>query len=197
MFQLRTARLILQPHTMHNAAKLNEWFNDPDLTYFDGEEQETLKAEPLGKTQAYLKRILQPQPDADIIHYAIHKRADERLIGYGQIARIDRYNRRCLLGITIGEKSEWGRGYAQEALSAVIEYCFAVLRLNRIGAAVYDFNHRSIQLFEGLGFCREGTLRQNVLKQGEFADEHLYSLLRAEWEKLDSDAQGQRQEQDG
>jgi RimJ/RimL family protein N-acetyltransferase len=72
-----------------------------------------------------------------------------------------------------------------------------VLRLNRIGAAVYDFNQRSIQLFEGLGFCREGTLRQNVLKQGEFADEHLYSLLRAEWEKLDSDAQGQRQEQDG
>ena len=72
-----------------------------------------------------------------------------------------------------------------------------MLRLNRIGAAVYDFNHRSIRLFEGLRFCREGTLRQNILKQGRFADEHLYSLLRAEWEKLDSDAKGQRQERDG
>jgi RimJ/RimL family protein N-acetyltransferase len=192
MFQLRTTRLILQPHALDNAAKLHEWFNDPHLTYFDGEEQETLQPEPLEKTQAYLKRILQLQPDADIIHYAIHKRADEHLIGYGQIAHIDRYNRLCLLGITIGEKQEWGRGYAREALSAVIEYCFAALQLNRIAAAVYGFHHRSIQLFEGLGFCREGTLRQNVLKQGEFADEHLCSMLRAEW-----DAEGQRQEPDG
>ncbi len=73
MFQLRTTRLILQPHSLDNAAKLNEWFNDPHLAYFDGEEQETLRAEPLEKTQAYLKRILQLQPDADIIHYAIHR----------------------------------------------------------------------------------------------------------------------------
>jgi flavin reductase (DIM6/NTAB) family NADH-FMN oxidoreductase RutF len=107
-----------------------------------------------------------------------------RMIGYGQIAAIDRHNRRCQLGITIGDKSRWGQGYAREALVTVITYAFEELQLHRIAADAYDFNLRSIRLFEGLGFRREGALRQHVRKREHFADELQYSLLRDEWDAL-------------
>jgi RimJ/RimL family protein N-acetyltransferase len=42
MFLLQTPRLILRSHSLENAALLHQWFNDPELGYYDGEEQEQL-----------------------------------------------------------------------------------------------------------------------------------------------------------
>ena len=102
-------------------------------------------------------------------------------IGFGMIAFIDRYNRSCKLGILIGRRGDWGKGYAREALQAVIAYCFQELKMNRIGAEVYAINERSIRLFEGLGFQREGVVREAVLKDGAFVDELVYGLLCRKW----------------
>ena len=48
-------------------------------------------------------------------------------------------------------------------------------------AEIYAFNERSRKLFESLGFKHEGTLRQNVWKNGGFYDDTIYGLLRDEW----------------
>jgi len=181
MFRLVTTRLILSQQNMENLEKLNSWFNDKELAYYDDDEPETKAPESLDETRAILERILKMPPEARILHYAITKRLDGMLIGYGQIAFIDHYNRRCKLGITLGDKREWGKGYAKEALTAVINYCFMELNLNRIGAEIYEFNPRSIHLFENLGFQREGVARQNVFKKGEFRNEYIYGLLKGEW----------------
>lgn len=116
--------------------------------------------------------------DAATIRYAIRKKDGGELIGYGIVAHIDRYNRRCRLSVVIGEKREWGKGFASEALRAAIDYSFAALGMNRIGAEIYAVNERSIRLFERLGFKREGVIRESVLKNGVFVDEYIYGLLR-------------------
>lgn len=181
MFRLETDRLILKPHTLANVEKLNAWENDPELLYYNDDQPEDRELDPLEETHNYIERITQPDPKPTIIRYAIHRKADDALIGYGVIAFIDRYHRRCRLGITLGEKAEWGKGYAKEALTAVIDYCFQSLDLNRIGVELYSFNDRSMRLFESLGFRREGVIRQAVWKKGTFADELVYGLLRQEW----------------
>jgi RimJ/RimL family protein N-acetyltransferase len=181
-FNLETARLVLKPHTLANAEKLNAWENDPELLYYNDDQPEDRIPESLEDTRIFLERITQNEERSRILHYAIHLKADGELIGNGMIGFIDRYNRSCRLGITIGEKRLWGLGLAKEALAAVIAYCFETLHMNRIGAEVYAFNERSIRLFEGLGFHREGVVRQAVLKDGGFSDEYLYGLLRGEWQ---------------
>ncbi len=181
MLRLATPRLVLGPHRWENLEKLNNWFNDDELAYYDDDKPKNKAPETLEETRGVLERILKNPDDAKIIHYAIYKRVDGTFIGYGQIAYIDLFNRRCRLGITIGDKKEWGKGYAKEALSAVIHHCFEELNLNRIGAEVYEYNSRSIKLFEGLGFRREGVIRQSVFKKGEFRDEYVYGLLKEEW----------------
>lgn len=96
------------------------------------------------------------------------------LIGCGDIAHVDSYNQRCDLGITLGyDKQNWGKGYASEALRAAIAFCFNELSMNRIEAEIYEFNLRSIRLFEGLGFTKEGVKRQYVLKDGVYKDEYI------------------------
>ncbi len=182
MFHLDTERLSLKAHSLTNLAKFHAWENDPELLYLNDDCPPGAPPETLEDTRAYLECIAsQAEPGGAMIYFAIHTRAEDDFIGYGMIALIDRYNRRCKIGVTIGDRSQWGRGYAGEALQAVIDYCFQELNMNRIGAEIYDFNLRSIRLFEKLGFRREGALRQAVFKDGKFHDELLYGLLRQAW----------------
>lgn len=181
--RIESARLVLKQHTLENAVRLNEWENDPQLIYYNDDQPIPFPSQPLEETYKYLRRHLEFSPNSQAIHYAIHRKEDGVFIGYGMIAYIDRYNRRCRLGITIGDKSQWGLGYAKEALTAIIDYCFTDLDLNRIGAEIYAYNTRSLALFEKLGFKCEGVIRQCVYKRGRFEDERLYGLLREEWER--------------
>ncbi len=184
MLHIITERLVLKPHTQNSLAWLNAAFNDPGEDYFNEDTPPRERPETLAETQKTLDRILNRPPDANIIDYAIHKKDSDELIGCGMIALIDHYNRRCELGVSLGwNKANWGRGYASETLQAISAYCFRELGLNRIGAEIYEFNTPSIRLFERNGFRRDGTRRQYIFKDGIFKDEHLYSLLRDEWER--------------
>lgn len=182
---LTTARLTLKPHTAANLEWLNTLFNDPDEQYFNDDSPPMDAPETLEETRQLLGRILNRPEDSGHIDYAIHRKADDVLIGCGMIAHNDPYNRRCDLGISMGyDKENWGKGYSREALQAVINHCFTELELNRIGVQIYEFNTRSVRLFEGLGFLREGAKRQYVFKDGTFKDEVQYSLLREDWGKV-------------
>jgi [ribosomal protein S5]-alanine N-acetyltransferase len=181
MFSLQTSRLHLKPHTMANLELFHAWENDPELLYYDFDGPDKPEPEPIEETRVYLERISkQVNPDGKIIYYAIHTRDNDTFIGYGMIAFINHYHHHCRLGITIGDRSRWGLGYAREALKAVIVYCFDELNMHRIGAEIYSHNERSIRLFEGLGFRQEGAIRENVLKRGNYVDELLYGLLEDE-----------------
>ena len=180
---LITERLVLKAHTQNSLAWLNAAFNDPGEDYFNGDTPPRERPETLEETQKVLDRILNRPPDADILDYAIHKKEGDEMIGCGMIAFIDTYNCRCELGISLGwDRAVWGQGYASEALQAVLRYCFTQLGMNRVGAEIYAFNERSIRLFERNGFRRDGTRRQYIFKDGVFKDDHLYSLLREDWE---------------
>lgn len=187
MFRIETGRLILKPHTMDNLERLHRWDNDPEVIHYNDDQPEPYAPRPVEETRAYLGRVTADGP-ADrpaaggSIHYAIHLEDTGEFIGYGMIAHVDRYHRRCKVGITIGERDMWGRGYARETMAAVLEYCFDTLGLNRVAAEVYAYNERSIRLFEGLGFTREGVAREEVLKRGRFEDAYQYGMLRREWE---------------
>ncbi|MDP3024290.1 MAG: GNAT family protein [candidate division Zixibacteria bacterium] len=185
---LETERLLLTPHTLANVECMHLWENDADLLYYNDNQPEDREPDTLEDIQQYLTEIMQDNPVPKTIYYAVHKKANQQLIGYGMIALIDRYNHQCKLGIVIGEKQEWGQGYAKEVLQAVITYCFTTLDMNRIGAECYAINERSIRLIEHLGFKREGVVRESVLKKGEFADEYIYGLLRREWNEQRSRA---------
>ncbi len=183
MIYLETGRLILKPHALANAEKYAAWENDPEMVWVNDDDSDWREPVTVEEIRDLIRHVSRPDSGDDAIFFAIHRKPDGAFIGFGMIHKIDAHHRRCKLGITIGEKSEWGKGYAHEALEAVISYCFDTLGMNRLVAEIYCFNERSIRLFAGLGFQHEGTFRQAVRKQGQFYDDCLYGLLREDWER--------------
>lgn len=76
----------------------------------------------------------------------------------------------------------WGRGIMTEALERTVRFGFEEMGLNRIEVNVLAANHRSTSVARRLGFVHEGVLRDFSKIDGIYIDEHLFSLLRRDWQ---------------
>jgi len=74
----------------------------------------------------------------------------------------------------------WGRGYGREALGAVIEHGFGIMKLRRIAADTDPDNAGSIALLRSLGFVLEGHLRGEWETHIGVRDSLIYGLLARE-----------------
>jgi len=72
----------------------------------------------------------------------------------------------------------WGKGIATEALRQMTEYGFAALDLRKLYAAVLAPNVVSMRVLEKCGYRREGVLKAEVQKRGEYFDTHQYARHR-------------------
>ncbi len=106
-----------------------------------------------------------------------------RAIGNCGFNAIDWRIRSGEVGIFIGEKSCWNRGYGTGAMQILLKHGFETLNLNRIGLRVYENNQRAIRSYQKAGFIQEGILRCAQYKDGEYLDVLLMSVLRDEWER--------------
>ena len=71
----------------------------------------------------------------------------------------------------------WGTGFATEAATAVVEFGFETLRLNRIYAHHFTGNKASQRVLEKIGMSHEGRFRQHIRKWDEFIDIENYGVL--------------------
>jgi [ribosomal protein S5]-alanine N-acetyltransferase len=70
------------------------------------------------------------------------------------------------------------KGYMTAAVSALLPFAFATLRLHRVEAACIPSNAASIRLLEKTGFRREGYARQYLCIDGIWQDHLLFARLR-------------------
>ena len=85
------------------------------------------------------------------------------------------------LGIVIGEKEYWGKGYGTEAVKTMLRYAFHELGLNRVELETYSFNPRAQRCYERAGFRREGVRRGALYRDGKFHDIIIMGILREEF----------------
>ncbi|MFZ2189579.1 MAG: GNAT family protein [Candidatus Magasanikiibacteriota bacterium] len=89
------------------------------------------------------------------------------------------------LGIVIGGYEQWGRGYGTESINLLMSYLFGKLKYNRLDLFVHCNNRRGINLYNKIGFKREGRVRQSTWNPDtkKFVDQYLMSILKDEWFK--------------
>src|SRR5687767_10997405 len=117
------------------------------------------------------------------LKWGIARRSDDEIIGTTTLFNLNFENRRCEVGYAL-DRAEWGKGYMQETLHALLDYAFKRLDLHRIEADVDPRNVNSIRTVEKLGFQREGYLRERWQVNGEIQDALFFGLLRPEWDRL-------------
>lgn len=131
----------------------------------------------------YVKQKLEDRP-LDLHAFAIRTQVDDRLIGLIGLHTIFWAHREAFMGIQIGERDYWGKGYGTDALRALLRYAFAELNLLRVSLSVLEGNDRAIRSYEKCGFRYEGRERQAWTYDGRRWDEIYMGLLREEWSAL-------------
>ena len=71
-----------------------------------------------------------------------------------------------------------GRGYATEAVDALIEHVFSLPQIHRVTAQMDGRNDASARLAARVGMRQEAHFRQNWWCKGEWTDTLVYAMLR-------------------
>ena len=95
-------------------------------------------------------------------------------------------DRTAELGIVIGEKSQWGKGYAQDAIQTLLAFAFGDMNLNRVHLRVYADHAPAINAYRKCGFTKEGRLREEIYAEGKYHDMLVMGILKREFEVASS-----------
>ncbi len=87
------------------------------------------------------------------------------------------------LGIGIGDKGYWSKGYGREAVGMLVEYAFRYRNYRRVWLWVHGRNRRAIAAYTACGFVEEGRLREHVYSNGAYDDAVYMGILRQDWER--------------
>jgi len=158
--KLESERLFLEPLSMkHLSNTYVGWMNDLEVYRY----LETGGNYTLQKLEVYLKE----QEAKDIFFWAIHLKDTKKHIGNIKIDPIDYTNNSGEYGIMMGDKTEWGKGYAKEASLKIIKYCFEKVKLSQITLGVIENNISALKLYENMGFKIEKIIKNNAVYEGE------------------------------
>ena len=96
-------------------------------------------------------------------HYSIIDLEKNEQVGKCAFTDIDHLNQSGEIGIYIGNKDYWNKGYGTEALTLLLDYGFKALNFHNIQLKVYSFNERAIKSYEKIGFKTFGKRREALL----------------------------------
>jgi RimJ/RimL family protein N-acetyltransferase len=158
----------LSPLDINDAGKFTEWLNDIEVLEY---------------LQLY-SSIISYENEKELLgnlsrehNYSIIDLETEELIGNCGFLDVDHINQTAEIGIFIGNKHFWNKGYGTEALFLLIDYGFKALNFHNIMLRVYEFNKRAIKSYEKIGFKQIGKRREALQRNLEKYDIIYMDLL--------------------
>lgn len=123
------------------------------------------------------KMISDYKEENNSIVFAI-RTTEGNIIGIAGYDDIIKDNMVATLFIGIGDENYLGKGFGKEAMLELLNYGFNTLNLYRIQLNVISFNTPAIKLYEKVGFQKEGTMKEFVLRNGQRYDLYMYAKLK-------------------
>ena len=114
--------------------------------------------------------------------FLIRTLEDDRLIGDIGLDSVRNGHGDTFVGIGIGEREYWGKGYGSDAMRVILRYAFTEQNLHRVSLNVFEYNPRAIRSYEKVGFKHEGRSRGVLHRAGRRWDLIFMGILRADWE---------------
>ena len=178
-YPLRTQRLLLRPYAHGDVDGLYAYQQLPEV-------HRHLYTEP--RTRAEVEAIV-----AERAGLAVLTETDKAITLVAELAQTGELVGDCMLFWRSQEHEQGevgyvfnpayhGRGYATEAVGALLRLGFEGLGLHRIAGHLDARNTASARVLERAGLRREAHLVENEFVKGEWADELIYGILRREWE---------------
>ncbi|WP_431852543.1 GNAT family N-acetyltransferase [Allosphingosinicella sp.] len=186
-----TERLILRKPRPEDLEPLIVSWSDPEMTRFTGlrTDVRSFVAQMIADAQA--KDPGAPDSATPWYQFIVERRSDGAMIGDLGVGFGLPGERQVELGYRIHPEAQ-GRGYAREAVAALISYLVENHSIHRFVGIAASGNERSKRLLTTLGFRHEGNFRRSFLCHGEWLDDDYFALLAEEW-RAGETARGDRE----
>jgi diamine N-acetyltransferase len=179
---LSSKRIVLRALEREDVKLIHKWQNDEEVMRLARSQPDhVISVEALS---AELDKQIKGE-DLMVRRYGVEEKSSGKLIGWCSI-RLNSWAGRYTsaeIGLAIGEKDRWRKGYGTEVTSLLLKECFEQLNLHRASWWTYAENEGSIVLAKKMGFIEEGRLRENVFFDDQFHDTVVLGLLKKEYEK--------------
>jgi len=175
-----TERLVLRNLRPDDAEAMFAYRSDPEIMRYQGWDPESLDdvREFIADNARY-----EPYAPGSWRQFAIALRSDGAIIGDCGVHVPEDKPDQAEFGITLATAFQ-RRGYASEALRALLELVFDTLGKHRVFASVDPRNLPSIALFERAGFRKEAHHVESLWLMGEWVDDVILAMLAREWRQV-------------
>ncbi len=112
--------------------------------------------------------------------FTVRTLAEDKLIGFFGLY-VDPIHGDGMVGLGIGERDFWSKGYGTDMMNVCLRYAFLELGLERVSLGVFEYNPRAVRSYEKAGFRLEGRTRQDAHREGKRYDSLWMGILREEW----------------
>ncbi len=179
MFSYKGKKIQLRPLQLADKERSIIWRNDPDI-------RDMALSYRFPVTEAmednWYKKVMTGE-DPTKVFFAIENISDGKHIGFIHLYNIDYIAANAYFGVTIGDKSEHGKGKASDAMHILFQFAFKHLNLHKINLEVASFNTKAVELYHKFGFKREGVLRKQLYISGQYFDKYCMGIFREEYFK--------------
>ena len=182
MIFARSERLVLRRPRESDFEPLLASWSDPESVRFTGEREDLpgfIKAM-IADMQA--KQPGDHAPGGPWFQYVIERAEDGGTIGDLGAGFGTPGERQVELGYRI-HPDHRRKGYAKEALAALIGHLIEAYDVHRFVGVAASLNHASIAVLRSLGFRREGQFKASFRCNGEWLDDDYFALLASEWHR--------------
>jgi RimJ/RimL family protein N-acetyltransferase len=178
-------RVRLRPFELADAATFQAWINDVDVARLVG--RVPFQASIPAEEQFIRGGIVNDWEHG--IHLAIEAIDGEEpvLIGTIDLRDLHPVARHGEIGILVGERAYWNRGFGSDAVRTICRYGFEDMDLHRISLTVAAYNPRAQRAYEKVGFVIEGRLRDHRYAAGRYHDTLVMGLLRTDFEAREAE----------
>lgn len=170
-----TLRSLEDPLTDAEIERIYRWSRDENILRWSGGSPTEL---PLTDFRNRLRN--------DQRSHTIYRRAfvivlpDGTIIGRVGVFAIDLGKREAELGISIGESTQWGKGYGRQAIQLLVDSVFQTTDLARIYLYTFPENIRAQRCFAACGFRALGVARRFSPDLGEYDGVEM-EITRRDW----------------
>lgn len=168
---------MLQPIKVVDAPNYVKWFRDKEVMRYANQVAYRVKLEDEKK---FIKSI---EKNENQLTFSVFNEEYTHIGVCG--LQLDRLNKHAEFGIILGDKVQWGKGYAGECIKVLGDYLFKKLKFERMFLRKDFGNKKAERAYEKAGFVEEGIMRKHSYNRIDkiFHDQYVMSILKEEWLK--------------
>jgi ribosomal-protein-alanine N-acetyltransferase len=172
---IQTKRLRIVPFSEeYLTEQYVNWLNDPEVVRFSENRHRP-------HTVESCRQYLHSFGGTDNRFWAV-LRAEAGLEHIGNMnAYVDKANQLADVGILIGEKSCWGKGYGLEAWLGVCDYLFRQAGMRKVSAGALCTNRSMLSIMHRAGMVEDGRRRRHCMVGEEEVDLVHAAVFRETW----------------